>query len=177
MDSQALFDWLELLDQLDYYELLQIDRASSADDVRHAFYSFAESFHPDGHPGRPPVEQAALDTIFKRGTEAYAVLADPVVRARYDQQLVGVKDATPPRIQSVAPPAMGRASAQSPPKLEDSVRAPSARPFARRGQELVEKGDLKQAKLQLVMANHMDPGNDVLAQYLRHIEDELKGKR
>ena len=41
-------------------------------------------------------------------------------------------------------------------------------------EELLGKGDLRQAKLQLVMANHMDPGNAALEQALRDVEARLK---
>ena len=53
------------------------------------------------------------------------------------------------------------------------MRSPSARPFARRAEELVLKGDFRQAKLQLVLANHMDPGNDALEGALKDVEDKL----
>ena len=50
------------------------------------------------------------------------------------------------------------------------MRSASARPFARRAEELLQKGDLRQAKLQLVMANHMDPDNEALETALRDLE-------
>ena len=183
MDDDALFGWLELLDNLDYYELLNVAPEASADDVKGAFHTFAATFHPDGHPGRADAERAALDAIFKRGTEAYMVLSDPMMRAEYDRKLVTAVSSAPPRMQSVPPAGMGsagggkRAQSQMPPKLEDKVRATSARPFARRAEELVEKGDYRQAKLQMVMANHMDPENDALESYLRDIEEHLKPAR
>jgi hypothetical protein len=37
----------------------------------------------------------------------------------------------------------------------------------------LQKGDLRQAKLQLVMANHMDPGNETLEAALRDVEGKL----
>lgn len=173
-DEEAIATWLELLDRIDYYELLGIEREATADDVKHAFHAFAESFHPDGHPGRGSDEQRALDTIFKRGNEAYSILSSPSARAQYDAQLGLAEPSAPPRMRGVPPPSMRAGPSRAPAKLEDSVRTPSARPFARRGEELVEKGDLKQAKLQLVMANHMDPDNGALEAYLRHIEEELR---
>ena len=53
------------------------------------------------------------------------------------------------------------------------MRSPSVRPFARKAEELLRKGDLKQAKLQLVMANHMEPGNEALEAALRDLEGKL----
>jgi hypothetical protein len=38
-------------------------------------------------------------------------------------------------------------------------------------------GDYRQAKLQLVMANHLDPGNDALQKVLKDLEARLAGPK
>jgi curved DNA-binding protein CbpA len=169
MDDHAVSAWLEALDALDYYEVLGVERTVTADDVRRAFHAFAEMFHPDGHAGATEAARAGLDQIFRRGTEAYAVLADSKLRGVYDASLDGAE----PRLRlsftsSTPPPAAVR--------LEDRVRSPSARPFARRAEELVEAGDFKQAKLQIALAQFRDPDNDVLVEYLRFIERALASR-
>ena len=172
--DNAVFAWVEALDDLSYYELFGLEAAATADDIQAAFHVFCETFHPDGHMDRDEGEQRALTTIFKRGTEAYAVLVDPVLRAQYDTQLAAKATPHPPRL-SFSPlsrfPSRGPSGAVP---LDDAVRSPSAKPFARRAEELMGKGDLRQAKLQLVMANHMDPGNAVLEQALADLEARLK---
>lgn len=170
-----LFAWLEALDELSYYELFGLARDASPDDVRVAFHAFCDTFHPDRHIAREPDERSALGTVFRRGTEAYAVLGDDGLRAQYDGQLARKTSSRPPRL-SLSPlsrPPPGRATG-APPPLEERVRTPSARPFARRAEELVGKGDLRQAKLQLVMANHMDPGNEALEAMLHDVEGKLR---
>jgi DnaJ-class molecular chaperone len=166
--------WMNVLDDLTYYELFGVREDASPDDLREAFHVFCDSFHPDRHIGRDPEERSALSTIFKRGTEAYLVLSDLGLRARYDAQL-DAGPRRPPRMSvgSVASLAsMGQESLE-PPKLEDSVRSPSARPFARRAEELMNAGDFRQAKLQLVMANHLDPENAALEAALKTVESKL----
>lgn len=168
-----LFAWVEALDDLSYYELFGVDTVATSDEIHEAFHVFCDTFHPDGHADRDDAERRALSTIFKRGTEAYSVLSDPALRAEYDAQLAHPTSAQPPRVSFSPlsrPP--GR-STGAPVPLEESVRSPSARPFARRAEELVDKGELRQAKLQLVMANHMDPGNAALEQALRDVEARL----
>ena len=168
-----VFAWVEALDDLSYYELFGLETGVTADEVRAAFHAFCETFHPDGHAGRDDRERRALSTIFKRGTEAYEVLADPGLRAQYDAQLSTRGSPRPPRV-SFSP--LSRPPSRAPgvaAPLEESVRSPSARPFARRAEELLGKGDLRQAQLQLVMANHMDQGNSVLEQALRDLEGKL----
>jgi curved DNA-binding protein CbpA len=168
-----LFAWLEVLDELTYYELFGLRSDADADTLRAAFHVFCDTFHPDRHIGFGAREHDAATAVFKRGAEAYVVLSDAGLRRQYDEQLSVKQSPRPPRItfSPLSRPPSSRAAGGVP--LEDSVRSPSARPFARRAEELVLKGDFRQAKLQLVMANHMDPGNEALEGALRDIEDKL----
>lgn len=167
-----LLDWLEVLDELTYYELFGLTPLADTDTVRAAFHLFCDIFHPDRHVGLPVREHDAATSIFKRGTEAYVALTDPVLRKQYDEHLATAPSPRPPRV-SFSPLSRPPSSRAARAALEDSVRSPSARPFARRAEELVQKGDLRQAKLQLVLANHMDPGNEALEGALKEIEDKL----
>jgi curved DNA-binding protein CbpA len=172
--DNPVFAWVEALDDLSYYEIFGLEPEATADEIQAAFHAFCDTFHPDGHGARDDGERRALTTIFTRGTEAYAVLTDPGLRAQYDEQLAQRTGAHPPRV-SFSP--LSRTPSRAPggtASLEDTVQSPAARPFARRAQELLGKGDLRQAKLQLVMANHMDPGNAALEQALRELEARLK---
>jgi curved DNA-binding protein CbpA len=171
--ADSVFAWLEVLDSLTYYELFRIPPGASADEVRTAFHGFCDTFHPDRHIGRSPDERRALSTLFKRGTEGYVVLSDDGLRSHYDAQLaVNCGPAMPRLIHSpLARPPSHRTPGPAP--LEDAVLSPSARPFARRAEELLRGGDLRQAKLQLVMASHMDPDNETLLETLRDLEAKL----
>jgi curved DNA-binding protein CbpA len=173
--GESIFAWLAVLDDLTYYELFGVHREASIDEIQRAFHAFCDTFHPDRHVGREPRQGEALKAIFKRGAEAYAALCDERLRGQYDEQLTAVRQSLrpPPRItfSPLSRPPSARAPAGAP--LEDSVRSASARPFARRAEELLHKGDLRQAKLQLVMANHMDPDNEALETALRDLELRL----
>jgi DnaJ-class molecular chaperone len=177
MSEEFVFEWLRVLDELTYYELFGIRSEASPDDVRAAFHAFCDAFHPDRHFARPAEERSAVSTIFKRATEAYLVLSDSGLRSHYDASLTADASALPQRISFSSrsrPPPSRVAGAE---KLEDSVRAPAARPFARRAQELIRAGDIRQAKLQLVMANHMDPQNQALEAALRDVEARLAERK
>ena len=174
LESAPLRAWIDVLDELTYYELFGIDATAGADDVREAFHVFCDTFHPDRHFGRVDAEREALSAIFKRGTEAYLVLGDVGLRGHYDAELASRPRSVPPRIRfsSYARPPSSQAPGAV--KVEDAARSAAARPFARRAEELIRAGDLRQAKLQLVMANHLDPDNEVLAGAMREIEGRLK---
>jgi DnaJ-class molecular chaperone len=170
--EEIIFEWLEVLDELTYYELFGIPSEATPDEIREAFHQFCDTFHPDRHIARPYEERYAVSKIFKRGTEAYIVLTDSPLRGHYDAQLTMRPSGRPQRM-SFTP--LSRAPSVRAPSatLEDAVRSSAARPFARRAEELLRKGDMRQAKLQLVMANHRDPGNEILEAALRDVEAKV----
>jgi len=66
-----------------HYQILGLDPAASADEIRKAYKNLARVYHPDLNPKR---KITATDR-FKRLQEAYSILADAGSRAQYDQSL------------------------------------------------------------------------------------------
>ena len=64
----------------DYYEVLQVTRTATDQEIKSAYRKLAMQFHPDRNPNNPDAEEK-----FKECSEAYSVLADAQQRARYDQ--------------------------------------------------------------------------------------------
>ena len=64
----------------DYYEVLDIQKNASKDEIKKAYRKLAVQFHPDKNPGNKEAEEK-----FKEATEAYEILADDQKKAAYDQ--------------------------------------------------------------------------------------------
>ncbi|WP_026462925.1 molecular chaperone DnaJ [Adhaeribacter aquaticus] len=64
----------------DYYEVLEISKNASADEIKKAYRKIAIKYHPDKNPDDPTAEDK-----FKEAAEAYEILSDPDKRARYDR--------------------------------------------------------------------------------------------
>ena len=64
----------------DYYEILNLDRNASEEDVKKSYRQMAMKYHPDRNPGDHEAEEK-----FKEAAEAYEVLKDPQKRQRYDR--------------------------------------------------------------------------------------------
>ena len=64
----------------DYYEVLEITRTSSNDEIKKAYRKLAIKFHPDKNPG-----DTAAEDRFKEAAEAYEVLSNAEKRSRYDR--------------------------------------------------------------------------------------------
>ncbi|MBI4495547.1 MAG: DnaJ domain-containing protein [Deltaproteobacteria bacterium] len=63
----------------DYYAILGVGRSEGPEEIKRAYRRLALQLHPDRNPGNREAEER-----FKEVSEAYAVLADPEKRHRYD---------------------------------------------------------------------------------------------
>ncbi|MBN2744639.1 molecular chaperone DnaJ [Breznakibacter xylanolyticus] len=64
----------------DYYEILEVSKNASAEEIKKAYRKKAIQYHPDKNPDDKSAEEK-----FKEAAEAYEVLSDPSKRQRYDQ--------------------------------------------------------------------------------------------
>ncbi|KAF8159594.1 DnaJ domain-containing protein [Crassisporium funariophilum] len=76
-----------------YYDVLGIARAASADDIRRAYRKRALETHPDKlEPGATEAEKQAAEQQFHKVHEAFETLGDAVKRKAYDAQSHGRAD-------------------------------------------------------------------------------------
>lgn len=65
-----------------YYELLDIDKNASREEIKKAYRILAKKWHPDLNQADPSAEE-----MFRKITEAYSVLSNPQLRQDYDSML------------------------------------------------------------------------------------------
>jgi molecular chaperone DnaJ len=64
----------------DYYEILEVSRTASEQEIKSSYRKLALKYHPDRNQGDKKAEEK-----FKEAAEAYAILSDADKRARYDR--------------------------------------------------------------------------------------------
>lgn len=161
---------LEVLDHMDYYQLLKLPHHATPAEIQSAFFRESRTFHPDRYFG---VEDDAFKgkvlTLYKRLAEAYGVLKEPDSRALYDQQLAkgaGLRfDRTTLEIanrQSAAP--------------EMAATTQQGRKFMVMGLESFSRGDYRSAALNFQFACNAEPSNEVMRSHLAQAKEKLAGR-
>lgn len=158
---------VEILDELDYYGVLEIGGTAAASEVRAAYHRASRRFHPDGHRDLPPDLQPLLTRIAKRVTEAYSVLRDPRRRQVYDQQLAS--DTRKIRM----PLANANAEAERQSREQREGRTPNGRRYFMLAQADLARGDRAAAERNLRTALTFESDNAAFQTLLA----ELRAKR
>jgi len=66
--------------ELDYYQILGVNKNATPDEIKKAYRKLAQKYHPDKAKG----DKQAAEEQFKKISEAYAVLSNPEKRREYD---------------------------------------------------------------------------------------------
>lgn len=64
----------------DYYEVLEVQKTATVEEIKKAYRKKAIQYHPDKNPGDKAAEEK-----FKEAAEAYEILSDENKRAQYDR--------------------------------------------------------------------------------------------
>ncbi len=123
-----------------YYELLEIAPAASAEEVKRAFRAQIARYHPDKVQHLGKEFQAMAANRAAELTEAYRILSDEGRRAEYDQAVADVGGQTSPPVAAAPPPHGGDA----PPAPE--ARSAAAPPPPTPGREVPRGAQFKQER-------------------------------
>lgn len=159
-----------LLDQMDYFQLLKVDRSALPGEVQAAFFRESRAFHPDRYFGvDDPAFSAQVLTIYKRLAEAYGTLKEPDSRAFYILQ----RDRGGPlRLDRRQFDASQRQAAAP----DAAATTPNGRKYLALGLDSMKRGDFKAAALHFQLALSAEPGNQALKDHVQAAKDKAAGR-
>jgi hypothetical protein len=126
-----------------YYDMLSVAREAPPEEIKKAFRREIARYHPDKVQHLGPEFQDMASGIAADLTEAYRILMDPALRAKYDEE----SSANPPPPIMPRPPASGEAPVPPPPPpgpAYDPPPVPPPRPVA--GFDFVKRASLSKIR-------------------------------
>lgn len=159
------------LDALDYYELLGLEKTAGLREIKRAFHQASRTWHPDRFFHLPPSGfRNAVHEVYKRVTEAYAVLRDDVRRPRYLADVTGPDRAARLRFTE-ASETEARAEKQKA-QAEQIGTTPKGRQFYATAVADIAAGRFASAERNLKMALTFEPQNALYKERLKEAEDK-----
>ena len=143
-----------IADELNYYELLEVEVTAPTSKIRLAYHNAARRFHPDALGRRWPELRGVATTVAKRFAEAYSVLRDPRRRQIYDQKLAEGGHVRLPLVQAEAEADRKRRA------LHDG-HTPQGRRYYALVRSDLSRGDASSALRNLRMAMTYEPENEL----------------
>ncbi|MCP3101803.1 DnaJ domain-containing protein [Myxococcus sp. K15C18031901] len=167
------------LDQLDYFEVLVLERSASPADIKKAFYRESRTYHPDRFFQLESKELKELvNELYKRVTEAYYVLRDDTKRKKYIVDVTG-----PERAQKLRFTEASEAESKAAVKKEQEEQIgthPKGRQFYQQAQKDIDGGNWAAAERNLKMALTYEPANarykEGLTEAQKRLQEESKAK-
>ena len=160
------------MDQADYFELLDVPNTATPAEIKKAFYKNSRCYHPDRFFQLPDDElKARVNAVYKRLTEAYAVLKEDAKRQKYLADITG-----PERAQKLRFTEASEAEARQQKKKEQEEQigtTPKGRQFYATGVADLEAGRFTSAERNFKMAVTFEPANARYKERLKEAQDKL----
>lgn len=157
-----------VLDELDYYELLEAPRGTAGSALREAYHAASRRFHPDANRQLDPELRGAVERIARRVAEAYSVLRDPRRRRLYDEALG--HEGGPRRLALVESAAVASQRTRN----DREGRTPQGRRFFAQATAELAGGDTAAAARSLQLALSYEPDNALFRTRLSELRDRAR---
>lgn len=178
-EASTFLAWAESLGQLTYYEILRVDERAPLPEIQQAFHDLSLRCHPDRFVDDGPEIAAAAGAVFKRAAEAYNVLRKPAFRQRYDNELLRARgQQAQTQQQAAAPIRFDERKVETKKQHEQRTlfmiaNTPKGKQLAAKADELLAKGNLDAARIQLIGATQNEPHNEELQERLKFLYEAL----
>jgi len=170
VDALEITALSKIMNELDYYQLLNVGPGASTKEIRKAFHVSSRSFHPDANRGLEGDLRTQCQQISKRITEAYCVLRDKRRRSTYDAKM---SEGQSLRIQI----AEARNAHVERRKTERSGATAQGRQFHGKAEAALKAGDLASAIQNIQMALTFEAGNVGFKNLLDELRERQKAMR
>jgi curved DNA-binding protein CbpA len=160
-ELETFFSRLE--NTTDHYEVLNVGRLASANEIKDAYHAVARRFHPDRFHRSDPELRNRIDSAFARIAQAYETLSDETLRDAYDQK----------RAAKSAPGAPEKSERKSS-KQQEKSDASRAEVGFQTGMSLLKQNRREEATRFLAEAATLQPKR---AAYRAHYGHALTGQR
>jgi len=168
-DPAEIKAFARIIDELNYYEILELEPGANGSNVRDAFHNASRNFHPDKFRNRADSDLSKeINLISKRITEAYTILRNPRRRKIYDRFLAQETE------QVRIPLAEIEAEAEKQTKETGAATTPNGRRYVAKAEADLGNGDVQGAIRNLQMAVAFEPGNALLQQKLNALLPKKK---
>ncbi|PTL78024.1 J domain-containing protein [Vitiosangium sp. GDMCC 1.1324] len=160
------------LDQMDYFEILMVERTAPPADIKKAFYRESRSYHPDRffHLQNKDLKDR-VNELYKRVTEAYYVLRDDAKRRQYTANVSGPERAQKLRFTESSEAETRAASKR---QVEEQIGVhPKGRQFYQTGAADADAGRWASAERNLKMALTYEPANTRYKEKLAEVQKVL----
>jgi curved DNA-binding protein CbpA len=165
-ESTTFIAWAESLETMNYYEILRVSEDATPAEIQEAFHSLSLRCHPDRFVEEGPEVSKAAASVFKRAAEAYRILRHPQYRQRYDGELKKGEIKLDER-------KIEEKKVHEQRTLFMIARTPRGKQHAAKADELLARGKLEDARIQLISANQHDPNNEELKERLTILYEAL----
>jgi curved DNA-binding protein CbpA len=159
----------QILETLDYYEVLKIPKSATPGQIRDAFQALTRLYHPDRYFAYPDsLFKDQVLKVYKRITEAYVILRDDRKRQKYLADVTGADRGKRLRFTE-EDEAETRDIAKR--KIEEQIgHTPKGRQLYQLAMRDVEAGRNDSAIRNLRMASSFEPENQLFKDKLRELE-------
>jgi len=166
--AERVFAWVKVLNQLDYYQVLQVDPKASMGEIRKAYHRQTRLFHPDRYFHLKNEElKDGIYRISKRVTEAYVTLRNAQKRAFYDKQLAESSHA---RLRYTEE----SEQQQKKTKEEQTGKTEKGRQLYRQGMSEMKRKNFEAAERTFKMARAYEPDNDLFKELAEKAGKNIK---
>lgn len=163
----------QVLDTLDYFQVLKIPQNATPADIKAAFYRESRAYHPDRYHAMaacPLKDNAAR--IYKRVTEAYVTLRDDRKRAKYREDVNGPDRDKRLRFDEEAE--KEAVAAKKAAVLDQFGKTPKGRQLYQAAMKDLQGGNAEAAVRNLKLALGFEPANEMFKEQLKLAEKQIK---